>query len=179
MSQTAFGYDPEHDRLWLLYDPEHPRVWLTRRIAQAVVASVTPLVEKTATGMSSSSGERVQMEHRLAVTETPEGESYYPYKIQVESREDLNEQGFTLCRGLSAQINSGGGQITLATEESEVKFEFNRYDLHLWLRALRMALAEAHWNLDPGFPAWLEEPLLPTAIQKLLSSTQPPGDKST
>lgn len=174
MSQTAFGFDPEQDRLWLLYDTEHPRIWVTRRVAQAIATSVTQLVEQTATGMSDNSAQRVQMEHRIAVTETPEGESYYPYKVQVESREDLSEQGFTLCRGLSAQINARGGHITLSTEESEVKFDFNRYDLHLWLRAFRMAVQEANWNLSPGFPPWLEEPLLPPSIQQLIGQPIPP-----
>lgn len=173
MSHTAFGYDSEQDRLWLLYDLEHPRIWITRRIAQAIAGSVTHLVEQTAAGFSNSSAKRVQMEHRLAVTETPDGQAHYPYKIQVESHDDLHEQGFTLCRGLSAHINSGGGHIILGTDESEVKFEFNRYDLHLWLRAFRMALNDAHWNLSPGFPAWLEEPLLPSAIQNLLAQPLP------
>ena len=175
MSHTAFGYDAEQDRLWLLYDFEHPRIWITRRIAQAIVESVTKLVEQTAVGFSDSSAIRVQMEHRLAVTETPDGQVHYPYKIQVESHDDLHEQGFTLCHGLGAQIHAGGGRMTFGTDESEVKFEFNRYDLHLWLRAFRMALTYAQWNLSPSFPAWLEEPLLPPAIQNLLGQT-PPAD---
>jgi hypothetical protein len=173
MSHTAFGYDSEEDRLWLLYDYEHPRIWITRRIAQAIAGSVTSLVEQTATGFSDSSAKRVHMEHRLAVTETPDGQAHYPYKIQVESHDDLHEQGFTLCRGLSAHIHPGGGQIILGTDESEVKFEFNRYDLHLWLRALRMALNDADWALNPSFPAWLEEPLLPSAIHNLLTQPLP------
>jgi hypothetical protein len=110
----------------------------------------------------------------MAVREMPDGAArQYPYQVRTESREDLHAQGFVLCHTLNAQINSGGGDITFTSAAGQVKFEFNRYDLHVWLRAVRMVVTEANWNLSPSLPAWLDEPLLPPSIQNLLSQPMP------
>jgi hypothetical protein len=170
MSGTTFGYDALQDRVWLMYASEQPRVWITRHIAQGILSSLTPLVEQTAIGFGNTPAQRVQLEHKLAVTETPEGKQRYPFEVRHETREqrERHDDEYVLCKMLKAHVSPNGGKITLVTEESEVRFEFNRANLHLWLRAFRMILTEANWNLPQQLPTWLEEPLLPPSIQSLL-----------
>ncbi len=172
---TTFGYDSEQDRLWMSYATDQPRVWITRRIAQGIAGSLMKLIEETTIGMvSDSPAKRAEIEHRMAVRETPDGAArQYPYQVRTESKEDLHAQGFVLCHTLNAQINSGGGEITFTSAAGQVKFEFNRYDLHVWLRAIRMEVTEANWTLSPSLPAWLDEPLLPSSIQNLLNQPMP------
>lgn len=176
MTQTTFGYDSEQDRLWMMYSDDQPRVWITRRIAQGIAGSLTQLIEQTAVGLSNDSpAQRAESEHRMAVRETPDGGMrQYPYQVRTESKQDLHAQGFVLCNVLNAQIHSGGGHLTFSSEDGQVKFEFDRYDLHVWLRAFRMVVTEADWNLSPPLPAWLDSPLLPASIQKLLNQPLPP-----
>lgn len=175
MTSTTFGYDSEQDRLWMMYSDDQPRIWVTRRIAQGIAGSLMQLIEQTTVGLSGDSpARRAEVEHRMAVRETPDGMARrYPYQMRTESKEDLYAQGFVLCHTMNAQINSGGGEITFASAAGQVKFEFNRYDLHVWLRAIRMVVTEANWNLSPTLPAWLDEPLLPSSIQNLLNSPLP------
>ncbi|MDI9334276.1 MAG: hypothetical protein QM533_07845 [Cytophagales bacterium] len=176
MTQTTFGYDSEQDRLWMMYSSDQPRIWITRRLAQGIAGSLMQLIEKTTMGLAGDSpGKRAEIEHRMAVRETPDGAvRQYPYQVRTESKEALHAQGFVLCTVLNANIHSGGGQITFGSEQGQVKFDFNRYDLHVWLRAIRMVITEANWNLSPSLPAWLDEPLLPSSIQNLLNSPLPP-----
>jgi hypothetical protein len=176
MTSTTFGYDSEQDRLWMMYADDQPRIWITRRIAQGIAGSLMQLIEQTTVGLSSDSpARRAEVEHRMAVRETPDGAArQYPYQVHTESKEDLHAQGFVLCHTMNAQIHSGGGHITFHFYEGNVKFDFNRYDLHVWLRAIRMVVAEANWNLSPTLPAWLDEPLLPSSIQNLLNTPLPP-----
>ena len=175
MTSTTFGYDSEQDRLWMMHSDDQPRIWITRRITQGIAGQLTQLIERTTLGLTSDSPtRRAEVEHRMAVRETPDGAArQYPYQMRTESMEDLHAQGFVLCHTLNAQINSGGGEITFTSAAGQVKFEFNRYDLHVWLRAIRMVVNEANWNLTPPLPAWLDEPLLPSSIQNLLNSPLP------
>jgi hypothetical protein len=175
MSHTTFGYDLEQDRLWMMYADDQPRIWMTRHIAQGIVGALPTLIEQTAVGVANDMpAKRAEMEHRMAVRETPDGGTrQYPYQVRIESKESLYAQGFVLCKTLNAEINSGGGFIKFISDQGEIKFDFNRYDLHVWLRAFRMVVSDAKWNLNPALPTWLDEPLLPTSIQKLLSEPLP------
>lgn len=175
MSNTTFGYDLEQDRLWMMYAEDQPRIWVTRHIAQGIAGALPQLIEQTTTGVTNDSpAKRAEIEHRLAVRETPDGGvRQYPYQIKTESKESLYSQGFVLCTALNAQVNSGGGFIKFIFTQGDVKFDFNRYDLHVWLRAFRMVIKDAKWNLHPALPAWLDEPLLPSSIQKLLTDPLP------
>jgi hypothetical protein len=177
MTHTTFGYDQEEDRLWICHNDEHPRIWLTRRFTQGLLGPMADLIEKTTTVSSYSAGlsatEQVRMEHHIAVMETPSGESHYPFRVSTEDRETYTAQGFTLCRMLGLRMEQNGCHITMKIDEGEVNFGLSRYDMHLWLRAFRMALDNANWNLDPPLPAWLTEAILPPSIQKLLNEPLP------
>ena len=133
------------------------------------------LIERTAT-MNQISGlapqEQIRMEHRLAVQETPDGDSHYPFRISQEDREAHRAQGFVLCKVLRLHMEPHGCNINMQTDEGEVNFALSRHDTHLWLRAFRMALDNANWNL-PALPVWLTEPVLPPSIQTLLTSPLP------
>lgn len=171
MTHTTFGYDQEEDRLWLHYSDEHPRIWLTRRFAQGLIAPMAALVEQTTAGSAVtglSTYEQVRMEHQLAVSETPSGEPHYPFRMSTENRNEHVAQGFTLCKMLGLRMEPSGCLLTMQTDEGEVNFGLSRYDMHLWLRAFRMALDAANWNLETTLPAWLTESVLPPAIKALL-----------
>jgi hypothetical protein len=175
MTQTTFGYDQEEDRLWLCYHEEQPRIWITRRFAQGLIGPMAELIERTTT-MNQLTGlaphEQIRMEHRLAVQETPDGDSHYPFRISQEDRDTHRAQGFVLCKTLQLHMEPQGCSINMQTDEGEVNFGLSRYDTHLWLRAFRMALDNANWNL-PALPVWLTEPVLPPSIQTLLTSPLP------
>jgi len=175
MTQTTFGYDQEEDRLWLCYHDEQPRIWLTRRFAQGLIGPMAELIERTAT-LNQVTGlapyDQIRMEHRLAVQETPTGESHYPFRVSQEDRESHRAQGFVLCKVLRLHMEPHGCNINMQTDEGEVNFALSRHDNHLWLRAFRMALDNADWNL-PTLPKWLTESVLPPAIANILNSPIP------
>lgn len=175
MTQTTFGYDQEEDRLWLCYHDEQPRIWITRRFARGLIGPMAELIERT-TALNQitrlAPQEQIRMEHRLAVQETPEGESHYPFRISQEDRDAHRAQGFVLCKVLKLHMESHGCNITMQTDEGEINFALSRHDTHLWLRAFRMALDNTDWNL-PALPAWLTEPVLPPSIQTLLTAPLP------
>ena len=173
MTHTTFGYDQEEDRLWLHYSDEHPRIWLTRRFAQGLISPMAQLVEKTTAGSpitGLTTYEQVRMEHMLAVSETPSGEPHYPFRMSTENRDEHLAQGFTLCRMLGIKMESGGCVLTMQMDEGEVNFGLSRYDMHLWLRAFRMALDTANWNLETPLPDWLTESVLPPSIKAMLDA---------
>ncbi len=175
MTQTTFGYDQEEDRLWLCFHPEQPRIWITRRFAAGLIGPMAELIERTTTlnqlsGLAPS--EQIRMEHRLAVTESPQGDTHYPFRINTEGREAHRAHGFVLCKVLKLHVQADSSQITMKTDQGDVNFGLSRYDTHLWLRAFRMALDNANWNL-PALPAWLTEPILPPSIQNLLTQPLP------
>ena len=175
MTQTTFGYDQEEDRLWLCYHDEQPRIWITRRFAQGLIGPMAELIERTTT-LNQLTGlapqEQIRMEHRIAVQETPQGDAHYPFQISQEDRDTHRAQGFVLCKTLQLHVEPQGCNINMQTDEGEVNFGLSRYDTHLWLRAFRMALDNANWDL-PALPAWLTEPVLPPSIQTLLTSPLP------
>ncbi len=173
MTQTTFGYDPEEDRLWLGFQDDQPRIWITRRFAKGLVGPMAELIERTAT-LTPLTGlaphEQIRMEHRLAITESPQGEAQYPFQTHAEAREAHRAHDFVLCKVLKVHMEPQGCMIAMQTDDGEITFKLSRMDTHLWLRAFRMALDSTDWSL-PALPAWLTEPILPPSIQALL--TQP------
>jgi truncated hemoglobin YjbI len=176
MFQNTFGYDPEQDRLWLLYNPNRPRIWMTRRIAQGIVGPVSQLIERTTPGgafAGATPQARAHLEHKLATQETPQGAPAYPFTLTHENHDELHEQGFTLCKSVRTQVEQYGSVMVMTCEDCEIKFEMSRQDLHLWLRAMRMALENTNWNLTSELPEWLTEPILPPAFKAILDKPIP------
>lgn len=172
---TTFGYDQEEDRIWIAYAPDRPRIWITRRFAAGLVGPMAQLVERTAINNQVPGlppQEQIRMEHRIAVQETPQGDTHYPFRVTQENREAHRAHGFVLCKTLNVHVQADSSQITMKTDQGDVNFGLSRYDTHLWLRAFRMALDNADWNL-PALPAWLTEPVLPPSIQNLLTTPLP------
>lgn len=159
MNQFTLGYSDSEDRIWLA-SSDGARYWLTRRLVAGLMPPSCDLMAKTVPGgeipHALPAGQRVALEHREALADSPEG------KPALEKNKETRQPGSTTKAPILAtevSIHADGRRCTLTVTASREtsRIEMNRMDFHRLLAALQRIAARSGWRLG-DLPDWLSEP---------------------
>lgn len=180
MLTTTFGYHAVQDRVWMTLRGPAERLWLTRRMAVYLLGAMTQQLEKSTPGAQAGSDAptRARIEHEMAFNEAPAPDQSKPdapppapqsLKMGKETRAVTDQAQYFLCERIRTTMTPDG-QCVLTFEvgaAGQRSLRLSRSGLHRWLRALLMVARQAKW-LDPlEVPDWLQQSLLPPAMQAM------------